>query len=282
MNSLQKLAQVGQSVWLDFIQRKLITSGELKRMVTEEGLRGVTPNPAIFEKAVTSGIEYDDFLNKLNQEQVLRPIDLYEALAIRDVQDAADIFLQTYQSTNRLDGYVSLEVSPHLALNAAGTLDEARRLWARVNRPNVLIKVPGTPECIPVIQQLITDGINVNVTLLFSQELYAGAAEAFMKGLETRVEKELEISQIASVASFFISRIDSMVDKMEPALAGKIAIANAKLTYQFHQKLYSSARWKKLAAARAQTQRLLWASTSTKNPAYKDVLYVEELIGQNT
>ena len=162
MNSLQKLGAAGQSVWLDFIQRSLITSGELKRMVDEDGLRGVTSNPAIFEKAVTSGSEYDDFLSKLNQEQVLRPVDLYEALAIRDVQDAADIFADTYKKTNRLDGYVSLEVSPHLALDAAGTLAEARRLWARVNRPNVMIKVPGTPECIPVIEQLIANGINID------------------------------------------------------------------------------------------------------------------------
>jgi transaldolase/glucose-6-phosphate isomerase len=162
MNSLQKLAAAGQSVWLDFIQRSLITSGELKRMVDQEGLRGVTSNPAIFEKAVTSGTEYDSFLNKLNQEQVLKPVDLYEALAIRDVQDAADIFAETYHKTNGLDGYVSLEVSPRLALDAAGTLAEGRRLWARVNRPNVMIKVPGTPECIPVIEQLIADGININ------------------------------------------------------------------------------------------------------------------------
>ncbi len=282
MNSLQKLAAAGQSVWLDFIQRSLITSGELKRMVDEEGLRGVTSNPAIFEKAVTSGNEYDDFLGKLNQEQVLRPVDLYEALAIRDVQDAADIFAETYQKTKRLDGYVSLEVSPHLALDAAGTLAEARRLWARVNRANIMIKVPGTPECIPVIEQLIADGININVTLLFAQELYAQAAEAFIKGLETRVKQGLEIAHIASVASFFVSRIDSMVDKMAPQVAGKIAIANAKLTYKYHQELYASPRWAKLAKAGAQTQRLLWASTSTKNPAYRDVLYVEQLIGPNT
>ncbi|MEI6805594.1 MAG: transaldolase [Myxococcaceae bacterium] len=282
MNSLQKLAAAGQSVWLDFIQRSLIASGELKRMVVEEGLRGVTSNPAIFEKAVTSGTEYDDFLSKLNQEQILKPIDLYEALAIRDVQDAADIFAETYKKTNRLDGYVSLEVSPHLALDAKGTLAEARRLWARVNRPNVMIKVPGTPECIPVIEQLIADGININVTLLFAQELYVQTAEAFMKGLETRVRQNLEISQIASVASFFISRIDSMIDKMASQMAGKVAIANAKLTYQTHKKLYAGERWEKLAKAGAQTQRLLWASTSTKNPAYRDVLYVEQLIGPNT
>lgn len=282
MNSLQKLAQVGQSVWLDFIQRSLITSGELKRMVTEEGLRGVTSNPAIFEKAVTSGNEYDDFLKKLNGEQILKPVELYEALAIRDVQDAADVFADLYKTTQGLDGYVSLEVSPHLALDSAGTVTEGRRLWARVNRPNVMIKVPATPECLPAIEQLIADGINVNVTLLFAQELYAQAAEAYLRGLESRVSRGLEIKNIASVASFFISRIDSMVDKMAPDLAGKIAIANAKLTYQFHKKFYASPRWKALSDQGAQIQRLLWASTSTKNPAYRDVLYVEELIGVNT
>lgn len=282
MNSFQKLAIAGQSVWLDFIQRSLITSGELKRMVDEDGLCGVTSNPAIFEKAVLSGSEYDAFLSKLSTEQILRPIDLYEALAIRDVQDAADVFAQTYQKTKHLDGYVSLEVSPHLALDAAGTLAEARRLWDRVNCPNLMIKVPGTLECIPVIQQLITDGINVNITLLFSQELYLKAAEAFITGLETRVQKNLPISHVASVASFFISRIDSIIDKMVPELAGKVAIANAKLAYESYQHLCAGTRWKKLAAAGAQTQRLLWASTSTKNPAYRDVLYIEKLIGPNT
>ena len=282
MNALQQLAQAGQSVWLDFIQREIITSGELKRMVTQDGLRGVTSNPAIFEKAVASGTEYTDFLNKLNQEQLLTPKDLYEALAIRDVQDAADIFTDTYQRTNKQDGYVSLEVSPHLALDATGTLSEAKRLWARVDRPNVMIKVPGTHACIPVIEQLIAEGINVNVTLLFAQELYAQAAEAFMKGLEKRLSRDLDVDSIASVASFFVSRIDSLVDPMAPQLAGQIAIANAKITYEFHKKLYASPRWKKLAKAGAQAQRLLWASTSTKNPAYRDVLYVEELIGPHT
>ncbi len=282
MNSIEKLGVAGQSIWLDFIQKKLISSGQLAKMASA-GLRGVTSNPAIFEKAVAAGSDYDDFLSNLNKYQVLRPIDLYEALAIRDVQDAADVLAEVYQKTHKLDGYVSLEVSPHLALDAQGTLDEARRLWARVNRPNVMIKVPATPACIPVIEELIADGININVTLLFSQKLYAQVADAYMRGLEARVKRGEAVAHIASVASFFISRIDSAVDKLVPeALQGKAAIANAKLTYEYHQKDHESARWKALEKAGAQRQRILWASTSTKNPTYRDVLYIEELIGPHT
>lgn len=282
MTILEQLAQKGQSIWLDFIQRKLIVSGELAKMING-GLRGMTSNPAIFEKAISAGTDYDDFLAKLNEQQVLAPVDLYEALAIRDVQDAADIFYKTYKQTKYLDGYVSLEVSPHLALNPEGTLAEARRLWARVNRPNVLIKVPGTPVCIPVIEQLISEGININVTLLFSQELYKQAAGAYFKGLERRAQNKLPIDAIASVASFFVSRIDSAVDKVAPKeLQGKVAIANAKQAYRSYGQLYSSDRWKKLESNGAQPQRLLWASTSVKNPEYRDVLYIEELIGPHT
>ncbi|MES2504370.1 MAG: transaldolase [Myxococcota bacterium] len=282
MNSIQKLAEEGQSIWLDFIQRGLMTSGKLKQMIAG-GLRGVTSNPAIFEKAVASGNEYDAFLSEQNAQQVQRPVDLYEALAIRDVQDAADVFTSTYEDTAGRDGYVSLEVSPHLAQDAEGTLAEARRLWARVNRSNVMIKVPATPECVPVIRQLIADGINVNVTLLFSEKMYADVAEAFVSGLEYRAKHKLTISNIASVASFFISRIDSAVDKVAPQeLQGKAAIANAKLTYQYYKKFYASERFKTLEVLGAKPQRLLWASTGTKNPAYSDVLYVEELVGPET
>ncbi len=297
INPLKALYGYGQSVWLDYIRRSLITSGELQRLIDEDGLRGVTSNPAIFEKAVTGSNDYTQALKGL-EAQNLDPKATYEALAIRDIQDAADVLRPLYRASERRDGYVSLEVSPYLARDTRGTLEEARRLWKAVARENVMIKVPATPEGIPAIQELIGADINVNVTLLFSQAAYERVAEAYIAGLEKLASAGGDVSKVASVASFFISRIDSALDAMlatrlkgssdarEQALlkslAGKVAIANAKLTYRRYQELFSGARWRVLARQGAQTQRVLWASTSTKNPSYRDVIYVEELIGRDT
>jgi len=297
VNPLKALLGYGQSVWLDFIRRSLITSGELRRLVEEDGLRGVTSNPAIFEKAIVGSTDYQDILSA-PQFRGLDAKALYEEIAVRDVRDAADILRPIYDSSKSRDGYVSLEVSPTLAHDTEGTLGEARRLWKTVARPNLMIKVPATPEGIPAIRQLISEGINVNVTLLFAQSAYEQVAEAFIAGLEDRQASGQSVGNIASVASFFISRIDTTVDAVLNAkikastdtgerarltgLLGKTAIANAKITYQRAKEIYSSQRWKQLATRGAQTQRLLWASTSTKNPAYRDVIYVEELIGANT
>ncbi len=296
-NPLKSLLGYGQSVWLDFIRRSLLTSGELGRLVDEDGLRGVTSNPSIFEKAIVGSTDYQDILTS-PQFRDLDAKAVYEEIAVRDVRDAADIMRPIYDSSKAHDGYVSLEVSPTLAHDTEGTLDEARRLWKTVGRPNVMIKVPATPEGIPAVRQLISEGINVNVTLLFAQSAYEQVAEAFIRGLEERQASGQEVKNIASVASFFISRIDSAIDALLGAkikaatdagersrltgLLGKIAIANAKITYQRSREIYSSTRWKQLAARGAQSQRLLWASTSTKNPAYRDVIYVEELIGADT
>ena len=296
-NPLRAVQVFGQSVWLDYIRRSLITSGELQRMIEEDGLRGVTSNPAIFEKAIAGSSDYADILDAPGAAS-LDATSLYEKLAIRDIQDAADLLHPVYRETARRDGYVCLEVSPLLAADTAGTLAEARRLWAAVGRDNLMIKVPATPEGIPAIRQLIADGINVNVTLLFAQEAYERAAEAYIGGLEALVARGGDPSSVASVASFFVSRIDTAIDAAVDArltntaeprqrqvlrmLQGKVAIANAKLAYQRYQELFSSARWRALAERGAQTQRLLWASTGTKNANYRDVLYVEELIGPDT
>ena len=298
VNPLVDLQKFGQSVWLDYIRRDLLTGGELKRLVKEDGLRGMTSNPSIFEKAIAASTLYADLLDSLAPKADLDAKARYEILAIRDIQDAADILRSVYDSTKRYDGYVSLEVSPYLARDTEGTLLEARRLWKAVGRENVMIKVPGTREGIPAFRQLISEGINVNVTLLFSQEVYQQVAEAYVAGLEKFVSGGGDPSKIASVASFFISRIDSAVDSLLAArlatskdpreqeqlknLEGKIAIANGKLAYQRYLKIFATEPWKKLAAAGGQTQRVLWASTSTKNPKFSDVMYVEELIGRDT
>lgn len=297
VNHLKDLTQYGQSVWLDYIQRNIIINGDLKRMVDEDGLRGVTSNPAIFEKAIAGSHDYTEALTGLAGQQ-LDAKAMYERLAIKDIQDAADVLRTVYEQTQKRDGYVSLEVSPHLASDTKATLEEARRLWKAVGRPNVMIKVPATPEGVPAIQQLISEGINVNVTLLFAQEAYVQVAEAYLKGLEQRAAQGGDVSHVASVASFFISRIDTLVDKLvaerlksstdasEQAalkgLFGKVAIANGKQTYQRYEKIFSGPRWDALSKKGAKTQRVLWASTSTKNPDYRDVLYVEELIGADT
>jgi transaldolase/glucose-6-phosphate isomerase len=295
-NPLKGLLEYGQSPWMDYIRRDLLTGGGLQKMIEEDGLRGQTSNPSIFEKAITGSQLYADILTSPEAKK-LDAKGVYEKIAIRDVQDACDIFKPIYQSTRRRDGYVSLEVSPYLANDTKGTLEEARRLWKAVNRENLMVKVPGTPEGVPAIRQLLEDGLNINITLLFAQSAYEEVAEAFFAALEARVLKKLDINHSASVASFFVSRIDTLIDsKIEAmlqtasgekkelltSLEGKVAIANAKLTYEKYQELYGSSRWKALAAKGAQTQRLLWASTSTKNKKYRDVLYVEELIGAET
>jgi transaldolase/glucose-6-phosphate isomerase len=296
-NPLRGLLDYGQSPWLDFIRRNILLNGDLKKMIANDGLRGMTSNPAIFEKAITAGDDYNDII-KAPDAKSSTAMALYEKIAIRDVQDATDIFKSVYTETKSRDGYVSLEVSPNLAFDTQATIDEARRLWKTVNRPNVMIKIPATPQGIPAIRQALEEGININITLLFAQSAYEQVAEAYISALEARVAKGQEISQIASVASFFVSRIDSLVDSMIDAiqrtetdagkkallesLRGKVAIANARRTYAKYQELFGGARWKALAAKGGQTQRLLWASTSTKNPKYRDVLYVEELIGADT
>jgi transaldolase / glucose-6-phosphate isomerase len=297
-NPLKALLSYGQSMWLDYIRRDLITSGSLKKMIDEDGLRGMTSNPAIFEKAIADSSLYDDMLKSLASRNDLDTTARYEQIAIRDIQDAADVLRPVYDSSKFRDGYVSLEVSPLLALKTEETIDEARRLWKAVNRENVMIKIPGTAEGLPAIRQAIGEGINVNVTLLFAQEVYEKVAEAHIAGLEDLAKRGGNLKKIGGVASFFISRIDSLVDSMIEeklkattdahqqallkSLLGKVAIANGKLTYLKYQRIFSGPRWQALAAQGAQTQRVLWASTSTKNPAYRDVMYVEELIGPDT
>ena len=295
-NPLEKLADYGQSPWLDFIRRNLITSGELQKMIDEDGLKGVTSNPAIFEKALAAGDDYKDFIRE-NAGTAKNAVALYELIAVRDIQEAADILKSVYDKTNKRDGYISLEVSPALADDSDGTLEEARRLWKLVERPNLMVKVPATAVGYRTIQQLISEGININVTLLFSQNAYAEVADAYIAGLEKRASEGKDLANVASVASFFVSRIDSLIDsqieeKLKTAsgeektrlesLLGKTAIANAKMAYQIYLEKFSGARWEKLAEKGAQTQRVLWASTGTKNEKYSDVLYVEELIGADT
>ena len=296
-NPLKGLLAYGQSPWMDYVRRDLLTSGQLKKFIDNDGLRGMTSNPAIFEKAIAGSSLYNDILNAPETKN-LNANDVFEKIAFRDIQDACDIFRPVYEGTKRRDGYVSLEVSPFLGYDTKATIDEARRLWKGVNRPNVMIKIPGTPEGLPAIRQCLEDGININITLLFAQSAYEKVAEAFLSALEARAAKGQDISHIASVASFFVSRIDTLVDStideklkagadagqnaLLESLRGKVAIANARLTYKKYQELFGGPRWKTLAAKGAQTQRLLWASTSTKNPRYRDVLYVEELIGRDT
>jgi transaldolase / glucose-6-phosphate isomerase len=295
-NPLKGLLDYGQSPWMDYIRRDLLTGGGLKKMIDEDGLRGQTSNPTIFEKAITGSDLYKDILESPDAKK-LNAKGIYEKIAIRDVQNACDIFKPVYQETKRRDGYVSLEVSPYLGNDTQGTLEEARRLWKAVGRENLMVKVPATPEGIPAIRQLLEEGININITLLFAQSAYEKVAEAYLAALEARAAKGQDVSHMASVASFFVSRIDTLIDsiieeKLKSAtgenrallesIEGKVAIANAKLTYQKYQELFGGARWKALADKGAQTQRLLWASTSTKNKKYRDVLYVEELIGKDT
>jgi transaldolase / glucose-6-phosphate isomerase len=297
-NPLRTLNEFGQSVWLDFVSRDLLKSGGLAKLITEDGLRGVTSNPSIFEKAIGHGDDYDALIAEAEASGDLDPGALFEDLAVRDIQEGADTLNGVYEQTQRRDGFISLEVSPYLAMNTHETIEEARRLWHEVNRRNLMVKVPGTKPGLTAIRTLISEGININVTLLFSQQVYADVAEAYISGLEVFAKKGGDPHKVSSVASFFVSRIDTLVDDelekkiaaaTDPAekarlqaLKGKVAISNAKLAYQHYKKIYSDERWQRLAQQGAQTQRLLWASTGTKNKAYSDVLYVDELIGADT
>ena len=295
MNPVQQLATLGQSIWLDDIRRDLITGGELRRLIEQDGLCGMTSNPAIFEKAISQSHAYDEDIKDL-ATQGKTSLEIYETLSQEDVRGAADAFRPLHDQTDGRDGYVSLEVNPHLAHDTHGTVQEARRLWITLNRPNVLIKVPATSEGLPAIEQLIAEGISVNVTLIFGRARYQQVAEAYLRGLETRASRGLDLRHVASVASLFVSRMDAMVDPLLQAIVaaggetadgarealGQAAIANAKLAYQLYKSIHGSARFKRLEAQGARSQRLLWASTGTKDPAYGDVKYVEALIGPET
>ncbi len=293
-NPLIRLTGLGQSIWLDFISRQLIDSGELKRLIEADGLRGMTSNPAIFDKAISGSRDYDEAIRKLAREGKSIQ-EICEALTVADVQRAADVFRPLHDHMQGADGFVSLEVNPHLAHDTPGTIAEARRLWGKLNRPNVFIKVPATLEGLPAIRQLISEGVNVNITLLFGLPRYREVAEAYLAGLEARAAQGLPLA-VSSVASFFLSRIDVLLDpqlekmaksgspmaKAAASLTGEVAIASAKVAYSIYQPIFGSGRFQTLARKGARTQRLLWASTSTKNPAYPDLKYVEPLIGPET
>jgi transaldolase len=297
-NHLHEIAALGQSVWMDNLSRDLIESGELNNLIVSRGLRGITSNPAIFEKAIAGNKIYDaDIAQGVKAGKSL--LDVYESLVFEDIRNACDIFRPVYEATHGLDGYISIEVPPTIARDTEQTIAEARRYYRTLDRPNLMIKIPGTPEGLPAVEQAIQDGISVNVTLLFSVQSYVETAWAYIRGLEARVVQGQDISQIASVASFFLSRIDTNVDGLinarlkagEPSpeiteklqkILGKVAIANAKIAYQEYKKIIQSDRWQALVAKGANPQRLLWASTGTKNPDYSDVMYVDELIGHDT
>src|ERR1700749_576848 len=298
MNPVKALENHGQAVWLDFLARGFVAKGDLKKLIDSDGVKGVTSNPSIFEKAIGTSDEYDAPIGKALKSGERSVADLFERLAIEDIQNAADVLRPVYDKLDGHDGFVSLEVSPYLAMDTKGPVAEARKLWKDVRRKNLMVKVPATPEGLPAIEQLIGEGISINITLLFAQKVYGQFAEPYLKGLEKYVAKGGDPSHVASVASFFVSRIDSVADKQldekiaqanDPsekerlaALKGKVAIANAKMAYQDYKRLFAGPRWEKLAAKGAKPQRLLWASTGTKSKDYSDVLYVEELIGPNT
>src|SRR5437667_3740216 len=286
MKPAARLNEFGQSAWLDLIGRKLIHSGQLARMVEEDGIRGVTANPAIFEKAIVESDEYDDQLKTLI-EQGNTPLEIYEAIAIDDVRSACEALRPLFDRLQGRDGFVSLEVSPFIARDTRATVEEAKRFWKAVDRPNLFIKIPANPEGIPAIREATAAGISVNITLIFSTRVYQQVIDAYVAGLEDRLAKGLPVAQIHSVASFFVSRVDTSVDKLleqkgEKSLLGKIAVANAKEAYQVYLRNVATPRWKALEAKGATRQRPLWASTGTKNKAYSDVLYVETLIGRET
>ena len=297
MNALLELIKYGQSYWLDNLTRKMIKSGELKKRVAKEGLRGNTSNPSIFNKAISSGNDYDQQIKKLVSEKKTIG-EIYDALTVKDVQDACDILKPVYDESNGLDGYISLEVSPYLAHDSQGTMNDARRLYKAVDRPNCFIKIPGTKEGVPAIEQMLYEGININITLLFSIASYEAVAYAYINALERRMSEGKPVNNVASVASFFLSRIDVLADQLlghliipeknsgeDPRpeqLLGKAAIASAKLAYQSFKRIFSGDRWQKLVENGAAVQRPLWASTSTKDPLYNDVKYVEPLIGRDT
>ncbi|MEM9672406.1 MAG: transaldolase [Bacteroidota bacterium] len=292
---LDKIYQLGQSVWLDNLSRQILNSGELEQLITEKGVRGLTSNPAIFQKAISGSDAYDEAIEKLANDGLER-IKIYENMAIEDIQRAADLFRPVYDASNGEDGCVSLEVQPSLVYDTQGTIEEGRYLWQAVNRPNVMIKVPGTKEGLPAITQLLSEGININVTLLFSVERYREVTEAYLKGLEQRLEKGESIEHVVSVASFFLSRIDVMVDPVlkdiitnkpdqaekAKSVLGETAVANAKQAYKVFEEAFSSERFQKLAEHGARKQRVLWASTGNKNPDYEELRYVHPLIGPDT
>src|ERR1044072_4794300 len=298
MNPVKALENHGQAVWLDFLARGFVAKGDLKALIDTDGVKGVTSNPSIFEKAIGTSDEYDGAISNALKKGDRPVADLFEALAVEDIQSAADVLRPVYERLDGNDGFVSLEVSPYLAMDTKGTIAEAERLWKDVKRTNLMVKVPATPEGLPAIEHLIGEGISINITLLFSQDVYREVAEAYIAGLEKYVAKGGDPAPVASVASFFVSRIDTAVDKQlddkiaranDPsekerlaALKGKVAIANAKMAYQDYKRLFAGPRWEKLAAKGAKPQRMLWASTGTKNKDYSDVLYVEELIGPDT
>jgi transaldolase/glucose-6-phosphate isomerase len=296
LNPIRELERQGQSVWLDYLDAKILAGGELERLIAD-GLSGLTSNPAIFEKAIGDTADYDERISAAVAKGVRSPIDLYEGLAVQDIQAAADQFRPVFDRFAGRDGFVSLEVSPRLAMDTAGTIDEARRLWRAVDRPNLMVKVPGTAPGVPAVEALIGDGVNVNVTLLFGVEAYLAVAEAHMAGLEALRARGGDISRVHGVASFFVSRIDSQVDRLIDArldagageqapqlkaLRGQVAIANAKLAYQRYLELVASPRWRSLRESGASPQRLLWASTGVKDPAYPALMYAEALIGSDT
>ena len=297
-NSVAALQRFGQSVWLDDLRRSLFTTGKFGRLIAEDGLLGVTSNPSIFEKAIVATAEYDAALSAIASGNRLAPVEVYEALAIRDIQTAADLLRPVYQATERADGYASLEVSPSLAYDTDGTIKEARRLWQAIGRDNTMIKVPASREGLAAIRQLTSEGINVNITLLFAVDRYQEVAQAYIEGLSTFARAGGDVTTVSSVASFFVSRVDTLLDEQITSrvrtiadtqsrsdlesLLGQVAIASARLAYQKYLAVCREDSWRRLAAKGARPQRLLWASTSTKNPRYRDVRYVEELIGPDT
>jgi transaldolase len=295
-NSLSQLETCGQSYWLDNLTRAMIRSGALQRRVSDEGLRGITSNPTTFHAAITAGKDYDEQIHQLVRAETATT-ELFEALMVSDVQDACDILRPVYEATDRLDGYVSLEVSPHFAHDAHRTMQHARRLFSLVNRPNVMIKIPGTSAGIPAIEEMLYEGLNINITLLFSIQSYQGVADAYLRALERRVRENKPVDGIASVASFFVSRVDTLIDQllahrlygddkrkdtMPAQLLGRGAVANAKVAYKYFKQIFAGERWDKLVSKGARVQRVLWASTGRKNPAYSDVGYVEPLVGRHT
>jgi transaldolase len=292
------LKEIGQSVWLDNLSRKLIHSGELKRLIDEDGISGITSNPTIFQKAISGSADYDSSVRRMIDKGVKDEKELFLGLAIEDVSDAADLLWPTYQSTNGQDGFVSIEVSPDLAYDTPATISEARRLFSTIGKKNILVKVPGTKQGLPAIEQLTGEGVNVNVTLLFSTERYEEVAEAYLKGLERRTSQGQAIHEIASVASFFVSRVDTLTDKLLETrissasskaekdkmtnLFGKAAVANAKIAYEKYRSIFSGQRFLTLKEKGGHIQKILWGSTGTKNPKYSDIKYVEELIAPDS
>jgi transaldolase len=294
-NRLKKLETLGQSIWLDYIRKDMFESGELRRLIDEDGLHGITSNPSIFEKAIAESNLYNNDIYDLVQKKT-NVKEIYETLSMKDVRDAADEFRSVYDKTDGKDGYVSLEVNPHLAYNTAGTIEEAHRLWNTVSRPNIFIKVPATEDGVSAIQQLISEGININITLLFGLPRYRQVAEAYNAGIKSRIDQGKPVENVASVASFFLSRIDSVIDPIEETFAasvgeqahfaasikGQVAISSAKIAYTIYEEIFESKEFEKLAQQGARPQRLLWASTGTKNQDYSDIKYIEAVIGKNT